>query len=517
MDTEVSLVQLQKEIKRLQSSQEEISRQQFKCLTLIERIATTRGMPVQQISHEKLQYLKENEIKPNIPSTYTITFEEKPLGMKLIPGARSYGAFVTACTNQVKAISVQPGSQMLQINEKDIRDVPFKEITSFLSKIEMPVNIQFQVPTMPIEVLELFNAINLDGTGFITFEQFSRVLEEAHKNDPYVTQHTVAYDDGDYGLAIKSGTGNIGCYVTRCRSAFSLQHVMVGSQLLQVGEMKVQDMKYEEIVDILEQFKNKPKNLKFQRSERAAKLVEIFNKSDRNNSGTIDFEEFVSACQDPEINMAQVSDLANFGPLGDQIRDEIHESTQALHQLKSEMSNVNGVGNLLKEIQKEMRLQHQELRTELDIATETIRKELSMKIDMLKHSGLGGRGQNAEKRQPLQQQADEFKNLKKYFGLFMVQEKFSEFDCDGNARISFDEFRQALKDLEIDVPDILIRKMFSSMDEDNSNCIDLDEFTSVLKKAVRSEGADDFRTIFRSTMTRLVAEKQLANLASGRG
>ena len=73
-----------------------------------------------------------------------------------------------------------------------------------------------------------------------------------------------------------------------------------------------------------------------------------------------------------------------------------------------------------------------------------------------------------------------------------------------------------MKDLEIDVPDILIRKMFTCMDDDNSNTIELDEFLAVLKKSVRTEGAGDFRSIFRATMTRLVAEKQLANLASGK-
>ena len=61
----------------------------------------------------------------------------------------------------------------------------------------------------------------------------------------------------------------------------------------------------------------------------------------------------------------------------------------------------------------------------------------------------------------------------------------------------------------VEVPDILIRKMFTCMDEDNSNTIELDEFLSVLKKSVRTEGADDFKTIFRATMTRLVAVKKI--------
>lgn len=516
METEVSLVELQREIKSLQKQQEKISRVTFQTLNLMERIATTRGMPINQISHEKFADLKENEIKPNIPSTYKVTFTEQPFGLKLIPGAQSYGAFVTECHSQVAEITVQPGSQLMQVNDKPIQDVPFKEITSLLSKIEMPAELQFQVPTMPIEVLELFNAINTDGSGCITFEQFAKVLDDAHKNDPYTTEKTVAFDDGDYGLAVKAGKGNCGCFVTRCRSAYAQQHVLVGSQIVQIGEIKIRDMPHEEIIDFMEQFKNKPRNLKFIQSDRAAKLVEIFNKSDRNNSGTVDFEEFVNACADPEINMAAVSELANFGPLGDEIRGEIQQSTEALVQLKREMANVNDIGDLLKDIRKELRLQHQELRTELDISTETIRKELSMKIDALKAAGLGGKGQQAARGKPLQQQADEFKNLKKYFGLFMVQEKFSEFDVDGNAKISYDEFKQCLKDLEIDVPDILIRKMFTCMDDDNSNTIELDEFLAVLKKSVRTEGAGDFRTIFRATMTRLVAEKQLANLASGK-
>lgn len=516
METEVSLSELQKEIKCLQSQQEKMSRRTYQMLNLMERIATSRGMPINQISHEKLADLKENEIKPTIPSTYSIIFEEKPFGLKLIPGNQGYGAFVTACHSQVAEINVQPGSQLLQINGKPIQDVPFKEITHLLSQIEMPAELQFQVPTMPIEVLELFNAINTDGSGHITFEQFAKVLDDAHTNDPYSTEHTVAFDDGDYGLAVKSGKNNVGCFVTRCLSAYAQQHVLVGSQIAQIGEIVVRDIRHEEIVDVMEQFKNGPRTIKFIRSERAAKLVEIFNQSDKNNSGTVDFEEFVSACEDPEINMAAVSELANFGPLGDEIRDEIQHSTEALVQLRREMANVNDIGDLLKDIRKELRLQHQELRTELDISTETIRKELSMKIDALKAQGMGGKGNSASRQKPLQQQADEFKNLKKYFGLFMVQEKFSEFDVDGNSKISYDEFRQCLKDLEIDVPDILIRKMFTCMDDDNSNCIELDEFLGVLKKAVRTEAAGDFKTIFRATMTRLVAEKQLANLASGK-
>jgi len=517
MEQEISLKDLKQEIKCLQQQQEKMARRTYQMLNLMERVATNRGMPIEKISHEKLQrQFEEDEHEPAIPTTYTITFDEKPLGLKLIPGARSYGAFVRACASQVAEINVQPGSQMLQISGKSIQDVPFKEIMDLLASIEMPVDIQFQVPTMPIEVLELFNALNTAGNGLITFEEFATVLEEAHQNDPYFTEHTVAFEDGDYGLAVKSGNGKTGCFVTRTYSAYSQQHVLVGSQILQVGEINVQDLKYEEIIDILDQFKNQPRNLKFRRSDRAAKLVEIFNRSDKDNSGEIDFEEFVAACEDPEINMAAVNELANFGPLGDEIRDEIQHSTEALVQLRREMANVNDVGDLLKDIRKEMRLQHQELRTELDIATETIRKELSLKIDSLKHSGLGGKGSQSQRNKPLQQQADEFKNLKKYFGLFMVQEKFSEFDIDGNAKISYDEFKQALKDLEIDVPAILIRKMFTCMDDDNSNCIELDEFLGVLKKAVRSEGASDFKTIFRATMTRLVAEKQLANLASGK-
>ena len=68
METEVSLVELQREIKNLQKQQEKISRVTFQTLNLMERIATTRGMPINQISHEKMEQLKENEIKPNIPS-----------------------------------------------------------------------------------------------------------------------------------------------------------------------------------------------------------------------------------------------------------------------------------------------------------------------------------------------------------------------------------------------------------------------------------------------------------------
>jgi len=516
METEVSLADLQSEIKCLQKQQEKISRRTFQMLTQMERVTTMRGMPISQISHENLAKLRENEIKPNVPSTYTIQFDEKPLGLKLIPGSKDNGSYVTACQSQIAEINVQPGSMMMSINNINVQDVPFKDIQELLSGVEMPISITFQVPMMPIEVLELFNAINIDGSGFITFEQFARILNDAHHNDPYTTEHTVSFDEGPYGLALKSGNGHLGCFVTRVTSAFAIQHVLIGSQILQIGEHNVTDVPYEQIRDILESYQNMPRNVKFRRSERAARLVEIFNKSDKDNTGSINFEEFVSSCEDPEINMAAVSELANFGPLADDIRDGVQHSTEALVQLKREMRNVNDIGDLLKEIRKELRIQHQELRTELDISTETIRKELSMKIDALKHSVGGGRNGQVQQNKPLQQQTDEFKNLKKYFGLFMVQEKFAEFDVDGNARISYDEFRQALKDLEIDVPDILVRKMFTCLDDDNTNCIELDEFLSVLKKSVRCDGADDFRTIFRATMTRLVAEKQLANLASGK-
>jgi len=517
MEEEFTLKDLNQQIKTLCKNQEAMAKRTFQILNMLERVAITRGMPLDNISYEGLhKKFDEDEVKPTVPSTYSVIFEEKPLGLKLIPGARSHGAFVRACASQLTEIRVQPGSQLIAVKGNNIQDVLFKEITSMLGKIEMPVEIQFQVPTMPIEVLELFNAINIDGTGLITFEQFAKIIEEAHRNDPYVEEHTVSFAEGEYGLAVKSGNGNIGCFVTRCKSSFSQQHILVGSQLLQINEIRTQDLSFDEIQDILGQFVKQPRSLMFKKSERAAKLVEIFNRSDRNNSGQIDFEEFVAACEDPEINMNQVSELSNFGPLGDEIRGDIQNSTKALNQLKNEMSNVNDVGDLLKDLRKEMKIKHQELIATLEIETETIRKELSLKIDSLKHSGFGGKGNQTRQNKPLQQQADEFKNLKKYFGLFMVQEKFSEFDVDGNAKISYDEFRQALKDLEIDVPDILVRRMFTCMDDDNSNCIELDEFLAVLKKAVRSEGADDFKTIFRATMTRLVAEKQLANLASGR-
>eukprot|EP00494_Astrolonche_serrata_P030955 UN31223 len=242
---------------------------------------------------------------------------------------------------------------MLAVNDKSIEDLPFSEITEFLQQIQMPVEIQFQVPTMPIEVLDLFNAINLDGSGEITFEQFSIVLQQAHDNDPYSDEHVVCFDEGDYGLAITSAGSSKGCFITGCRNSFAQKHIMVGSKLLKVDNINVEDMKHDEIKDVLQAVKNNPRNLKFRRSERAAKLVEIFNLSDGNNNGKIDFMEFVNACSNPEINMAAVSELANFGKLGDEISHQIQNSNKALTNLRQEMANVNDVGDILKDIQKE--------------------------------------------------------------------------------------------------------------------------------------------------------------------
>ncbi|CAK4845453.1 unnamed protein product [Aphanomyces euteiches] len=200
------------------------------------------------------------------PSEYEFLWEEGSLGMTLGVTVMStpYVKRLTGRGNSPHLALVNPGDELVMINERMTSDLGFDAAMEFIKSVPKPAVLRFRHAQTPLDTsadIQSTSSLPHPPTTVAPPPAPLPKLEEA-------SMYQVQWSDGPFGLTVKELITDAGPVpvVTRKTGRSTcpgLRRVAVGDYLVEIGSMKVTDLGFENSTKVLRNIA-KPVTLKFQ-------------------------------------------------------------------------------------------------------------------------------------------------------------------------------------------------------------------------------------------------------------
>ncbi|KAF0699179.1 Aste57867_10231 [Aphanomyces stellatus] len=202
-------------------------------------------------------------LPPLEPSEYEFLWEEGSLGMTLgitttVPPV-PYVKRLTGRGNSPHLAIVNPGDELIMINERVCGEMGFEASMDFIKAVPKPSVLRFRKVLAPTSQDDHYDA--LDATAAAAPAQALVALDES-------SMYAVQWSDGPFGLTVKelltdAGPVPVVTRKTGRNTCAGLRRVAVGDILVEIGSMKVTDLGFENATKVLRNIA-KPVTLKFQ-------------------------------------------------------------------------------------------------------------------------------------------------------------------------------------------------------------------------------------------------------------